>query len=87
MADDFASHAAGLGSPAGHAAAVTPHDTNDLATSSRSLYVGTAGHVAVITVGGETVTFSNVPAGGVVPVRAKRVLVTGTTASNIVAMW
>lgn len=78
----------GLDAPAMHAAAVTPNDSTDLTTASRSLYIGVAGDVTLDTVGGETsVLFKAVPAGTVLPVRASRVRSTGTTATNITAMW
>ena len=85
MADIFSGHSNGLSSPAALAAAVTPSDSTDLPTSSRALYVGTVGNVAVVTVGGSTVTL--VGASGWMPVRVARVLATGTTASDIVAVW
>lgn len=86
MADNFDKFRSGLDSPAEHAAAVTPNDSTDLTTSTRALFIGTSGNLKVDMVGGETVTFSSVPA-GVFPVRVKRVHSTGTTASGIVAMW
>lgn len=86
MADDYASHAAGLDAPIEHAAAVTPSDTVDLATASRALYVGSTGDLRVTTVGGDTVTFADVPVGWH-PIRARRVLATSTTATDIVACW
>jgi hypothetical protein len=85
MADTFSGHSNGLSSPAAQAAAVTPSDSTDLANASRALYVGTVGNLAIITVGGSTVTL--VGASGWMPVRAARVLATGTTASDIVAVW
>lgn len=87
MADNFANFLVAPNGPAADAAAVTPSDTTDLATSSRFLYVGGAGDVIVTTTGGETVTFKAVPVGTVLPVRASRVLATGTTATNLVSMW
>lgn len=69
------------------AAAVTPNDGVDLADFAKELYVSGTGDVAVITVGGDTVTFTAVPAGTVLPIRVRRVLSTGTTATNIVAMF
>ena len=88
MADDFADWRSGLDSPAVHAVAVTPSNSTDLSTSARSLYVGTGGDVVLDTVGAETsVTFANVAAGTVLPVRVARVRATGTTASNIVALY
>lgn len=88
MPDSFANYAAGLDSPAFDAAAVAPHDANDLAFTARALYVGTGGDVVAILKGdAASVTFKNVPAGTVLPVCARRVLATGTTASNILALW
>lgn len=74
--------------PAPNALAVTPHDTTEIGGGivSRALYVGTAGHVTVKMQGGQTVTFSNVPAGTFMPVRVTHVT-TATTAGSIVALW
>jgi hypothetical protein len=84
--DHFKNHASGLDSPARNAAPVTPDDASDLPVSARSLYVGATGDVRITTVGGDTVTFTGVPA-GILPVRAARVHATGTTATDIVAVW
>ena len=87
-ADPFATYNPSLSSPAEHGAAVTPNDDADLTTTSRSLYIGTGGDVVVILKGDSAaVTFVSVPAGSVLPVRAQRVKATGTTATNIVALW
>lgn len=72
--------------PAEHAASVTPSDDTDLASAARALYVGTGGDVKLSTIHGESVTFSNVPV-GILPIRATRVYSTGTTATDIVALW
>jgi hypothetical protein len=87
MADNFEKYTSGLDSPARSAIAITPNDGADLANATRALYVGGAGNIAVVTVGENTVTFNAVPAGMILPVRVKRVLATGTTAENIVALW
>lgn len=68
------------------AADITPHDTNNLGNGCRAIWVGTAGNVKVTTVQDDTVTFQNVPVGWL-PVRAKIVWSTGTTASGLVAVW
>jgi hypothetical protein len=73
--------------PATHAAAVTPHDSNELSYVTRAIFVGGAGALKVTTSDGDTVTFTGVTAGTVLPIRAKVVFSTGTTATNIVAMW
>jgi len=64
--------------PAG-AQAVTPSDTRDLENPS-VIYVGTAGNVQVTTANGDTVVFTSVPSGSVIPVQVIRVWATLTTA-------
>jgi hypothetical protein len=56
------------------------------ASSVRGLYVGVGGTVIVTTRAGTVTTFLNVPAGTILPVSARRVE-TGTTATNIVALY
>lgn len=52
-----------------------------------TLYVGGAGDLTVITMGGDQVTFTAAPAGAFLPIQVTRVLSTGTTATNILALW
>ena len=87
MPDNFVAYTPGLDSPAGNAAAVTPSDTTLLTTSARALWVGTAGNLSVLTVGGQTVTFTGVLGSMILPVRVQRVNATLTTATNIVALY
>jgi len=54
---------------------------------SRALFVGGAGDVAVLMMGGEAVVFSGVLAGTILPIRAKRVKAAGTTATLIINLW
>jgi hypothetical protein len=54
---------------------------------SAVLYVGGAGNVAVETVGGDVVTFNGVTAGQFLPVQVLKVKSTGTSATNIIALW
>lgn len=86
--DPFVAMAKSQSTPACKAAAVTPHNTNELTQVTRALYVGGAGDVAVIlrddTV---AVTFVGVAAGTILPLRVRLVKVTGTTATNIVALY
>lgn len=78
---------------AGRAAAVTPSDTINIPSINGGtnngcvLYVGTPGNLKVLTVGGDEVIFPNIQAGTFVPVQVLRVFSTGTTATNIVALW
>lgn len=78
----------------GRAAAVTPSNTTDIpvvtgGTSNNGcvLYIGGYGDVKVDTVGGDTVTFVGILGGTFFPVQVRRVYATGTTATNIVALW
>lgn len=82
--------------PGRQARAITPNDSGDLRLSNqdgtktecRSLYVGGAGDVAILASGDTaSVVWKAVPAGAIVPVEARTVLATGTTATNIVAIY
>lgn len=84
--DNHATYQPGLDAPGVHAAPVTPNDSADLTYATRALVIGTAGDLKVTTVGGDTVTLTNVPA-GVLPLRVVRVFNTGTTAADIAAIW
>lgn len=69
-------------------AAITPHDTNELATTpTRAIYVGGAGAIAAVLVDGNAVTFAGLLAGSVLPVQARIVKSTGTTATSLVALY
>jgi hypothetical protein len=73
---------------ANNGAVITPSDTADLPTMCRNIWVGGAGNVRVNTIGGDiAVNFLAVPAGTLLPVQAKRVHATGTTATNLVALY
>lgn len=78
-----------LNGPAYRAAAITPNDGTDLAFVTRGIYVGVTGDVAVnmANTPGANVIFKAVPAGSLLPLAVARVLATGTTATNIVAVW
>jgi hypothetical protein len=68
------------------AAAVTPHNTNDI-IETYSLYIGGAGALKVDMSDGSTQTFTAVAAGSVVPIAVTRVYSTGTTATGIIALY
>lgn len=87
MGDRYLGVGDDLLSPASHAAAVAPSDTANLPTYSKRLWVGGAGAVKLVTVGGDTVTYAAVPAGTYLNVRAQQVFATGTTATSIVAEY
>ena len=84
--DMFAQIIPGFTSPAGSAAEVTPDDAADLAVPSRALHIGGGGDLVALMDGGQTATFK-AEAGALLPIRVRRVLATGTTATGIVALW
>ncbi len=61
--------------------------TADAPNNGCVLYVGVTGDVKVTTAGGNDVTFTGVVAGSFIPVQVLKVFATGTTATNIVALW
>ncbi len=86
IADRFAG--SGPTDSADHAAAVTPHDSTNFSSMTRALYVGAAGDVTVVMKSGAVVTFVDVPAGTILPVRCSRVNDTGADADlSIVALF
>lgn len=87
--------------PARHAIAVTPSDTKDVTNATgdaasqyaKGLYIGVSGDVTAVLAGdngnslaGTAVTFKAVPV-GMLPIQVRRVMATGTTATNIVALY
>ena len=53
-----------------------------------SLYCGGSGDISVTTMSGDTVVLSGVPTGLFIPINSiKRINLTDTTASNLVALW
>lgn len=83
--------------PARFATAIAPSDTLAVAIGpgskyAKALYVGVTGNITLITAGdasssglGTPVLFSNVPVGWF-PVQVRQVLVTGTSATNLVGV-
>jgi hypothetical protein len=51
------------------------------------LYIGGTGNVSVITIGGDQITFNGVPAGTTLPIQVLRLRATGTTATQVNALW
>lgn len=72
--------------PAERAVSITPSDATDF-KPTRGIYVGAAGDVAVDMADGTAVTFTELSAGVVHPLSVKRVYSTGTTATNILALY
>lgn len=85
MGDQFDSVQGGLTAPASMAYDIVPNSSADLATVTRAVYIGSAGDLAVVLRAGTTVTFRNLQAGALLPLRIVRVLET-TTAGNLVGL-
>ncbi|MBB4288860.1 hypothetical protein GGE16_000876 [Rhizobium leguminosarum] len=72
--------------PASRAAAATPNDS--AIVGACALHIGMTGDVAIAPRRDmDPVVFRNVPAGTILPVHAAIVALTGTTASNIIALF
>jgi len=67
--------------------AITKHDSTDFTYMVRGIYVGVTGDVVVVTPSGAAITFKAVPAGAILPVKAKRVNSTSTTATDMVGLY
>jgi hypothetical protein len=66
---------------------VTPSDSTDLGSPCNLIFCGGAGTLKVTTVGGQSITITGVTAGQILPIRATRIWSTGTSATNIAALW
>ncbi|UVC09033.1 hypothetical protein IHQ71_28670 [Rhizobium sp. TH2] len=86
MPDRFQNSSPSLSGPAAHGFAVTPNDTNVLSETTRALYVGSAGTLAIVMASGASVTFIGVASGTVLPVRTTKVMATGTSATDILGL-
>ena len=77
-------------SPARNAYAITPHDTNEVGvTQPRAIYVGVSGDITAVLQGdpdANSVLFKAVPV-GIFPIKVRIVLATGTTATNMIALY
>lgn len=59
----------------------------DKGRSDCVLFVGGEGNIKVTTSSGSTVTFNGIAAGTFIPVSVLKVWATGTTATNVIALW
>ena len=84
-AENFLKTFEGVG-PAYDGFAITPSDTVDFDSIAKSIYVGGAGTVVLVTPTGTVLTFVGVPVGTVLPVCAKRINSTSTTATNLIGL-
>lgn len=73
--------------PGEHAFAITPNNSTDLEHVTRGIWVGGAGNLNVDLWGGETVLFSGIAAGTLLPLCVTRVRSTSTTATLLVGIY
>ncbi|HWU62074.1 MAG TPA: hypothetical protein VN112_08645 [Ensifer sp.] len=86
MTDRFSDNTPSLTAPAAHAFPITPSDGTSFAETTRAIYCGVAGDVVAIMLSGAVVTFANVSAGTLLPLRATRIVASGTTASGLIGL-
>ncbi len=85
--DKFSDYPTSLTAPARDASVIVPSDAIDLPTLPRAIYVGQTGNVSLRLAGGQSVIFLNAQAGSFLPIRAKGVNATATTAAGLIALW
>lgn len=54
---------------------------------TKAVYVGGGGDMNVVMSGGQTVLFSAVPTGALLPISVKQILSTNTTATLMLGIW
>jgi len=86
MTDNYNTYKPGLTSPANKAFTITPNDVSELEEVTRALYVGSSGDISLIMKSGQTIIFSGVSAGSILPIRVSHINSTNTTASNIIGL-
>ena len=85
--DQFASFSSDLTGPITGGFDVTPNDGVDLPTLPRALMIGAGGDVAMVLKDGTSLTLQGLATGVIYPLRAARILATGTTASGIKGLY
>lgn len=86
MIDSFQNYGDSAADPARRAFAVTPSDAAELTLLPKALLIGGAGNVVLRPVDSPVDVSVAVVAGQIVPIRARYVRATGTTATAIVAL-
>ena len=87
MTEKYEGRAENITAPARRAFAITASDTNDLAAETRAIYVGSAGDLVAVLSSGDEVTFAGLGGGTLLPVRARRIKASGTSAGQLVGLY
>ena len=72
--------------PATFGFVINPSDDSFLEELTRGIWVGGSGNIILMLSSGRVIPLVGVVAGTLIPVKAKKVYATGTTATNLVAM-
>lgn len=87
MTDTFKRMSRSLTAPAEDAVEILPDDGASLGFATRALFIGGTGDARVRMIGGAVVTFTNLPAGSLIPLRVVQVFATGTSATGLIGLW
>lgn len=72
--------------PASMLRSIAPHDTNELEYVTTGIMAGGAGNISVVAAGDTDPVVVPIAAGQLLPIRARIIRATGTTATGIVAL-
>lgn len=86
MKDRFESFALDASGPIEGGFSITPNDSANLPEVTRALYIGEGGSLRCTTNDGQTLTFSGLMPGTLLPIRATRVHASGTTATAVLGL-
>lgn len=86
MSEKYQGRADAIGAPVRAGFAITTSDSTDLVAETRAIYVGSAGDLVAVLASGDELTFVGLAGGTVLPIRARRVKATGTSASHLVGL-
>lgn len=86
MKDRFDTRSANIIGSALDGFAIAASDIGELTETTRAIYVGSPGDLTIVLKSNAELTFKNVAASTVLPVRAIKVLATGTTASDLLGL-
>ena len=86
--DAYQNNGPHLTSPPERMFSITPHASNELAQTTRAIWVGTGGDLEVVGKGDSSAqVLKNVASGSLIVGRFKQVVSTNTTATNLVGMY
>jgi hypothetical protein len=87
MSERYTSRADDITAPARRGFAIAASDSADLEAETRAIYVGGGGDIAMVLAAGDEIALIGVAGGSLLPVRARRVKATGTSASHLVGLY